>query len=124
MTMVSTDYLRFVLALALVLGLICLVAWIARRFRLGGFPGGGRSAGRLRLVESLPIDARQRLVLVRRDDREHLLLIGPEGGRVIEQGIEATMLGDDGMRAVDRPDPAADKVNEHASTTEAAGAER
>lgn len=90
MEMTSTNYLRFVLALALVLGLIALFAWLAKRFRLGSLPLGGGGSGRLQVVESLAIDARQRLVIVRRDDREHLLLIGPETGRLIEASFETT----------------------------------
>jgi flagellar protein FliO/FliZ len=85
--MVMTDYLRFLIALIVVLGLIGLFAWVARRFRLGGLSDSMRNTGRLQVVESLPIDGRQRLLLIRRDDREHLLLIGQERSAVIESGI-------------------------------------
>ena len=85
--MMMTDYLRFLLALAAVLGLIALFAWAVRRFRLGEFAGSAMNAGRLEVVQTLPIDGRQRLVLVRRDDREHLLMIGQERPVVIECGI-------------------------------------
>ncbi len=88
MAMISTDYLRFVLALLLVLGLIALFAWLAKRFRIGSFPGGSINSGRLQLIESLAIDSKQRLVIIRRDDQEHLLLLGPETGALIETGIE------------------------------------
>ena len=37
----------------------------------------------------MPIDNRRRLVLVRRDDREHLLLLGPQGETVVETNIPA-----------------------------------
>jgi flagellar protein FliO/FliZ len=40
------------------------------------------------VVETLPIDGRQRLVLIRRDDREHLLLLGHERSLVIESSVE------------------------------------
>ena len=46
--------------------------------------------GRLAVVESLAIDARHRLVLVRRDDREHLILIGT-ADTVVESGIAAPL---------------------------------
>jgi len=84
------DYLRFVIALAVVLGLIALLAWIARRFRLGGLAGSAIASGRLEVVETLPIDGRQRLVMVRHDDREHLLLIGQERSVVIEVGVTSS----------------------------------
>ncbi|MEM7042739.1 MAG: flagellar biosynthetic protein FliO [Pseudomonadota bacterium] len=87
--MIVTDYLRFVVALGVVLGLIALFAWIARRFRLGGLAGSTVKSGRLEVVESLPIDGRQRLVLLRRDASEHLVLIGQERSVVIESGIKS-----------------------------------
>jgi flagellar protein FliO/FliZ len=78
--------LRFALARAVVLGLIGLCALAARRFGLGGAPR--RHQGRrLAIVESAPIDARRRLVLVRRDDVEHLVLLGGGSESVIETAI-------------------------------------
>lgn len=87
--MIATDYLRFLVALVAVLGMIGLFAWVARRFRLGGLAGLAVSSGRLQVIETLPIDGRQRLVLIRRDDREHLLLLGQERSIVIESDVEA-----------------------------------
>jgi flagellar protein FliO/FliZ len=79
------DYGRFLAALLFVLGLIALVAWAVRRFRLGvgATPGAAR---RLAVLEILPLDARRKLVLIRRDDAEHLLLLGTDGNRLIESG--------------------------------------
>jgi flagellar protein FliO/FliZ len=79
--------LKFALAFLLVLGLIALGAWTLRRFGLGVVTAGTRGR-RLSIVESLALDARHRLVLVRRDDREHLLLLG-NGETVVETGIVA-----------------------------------
>ncbi len=80
------DYGRFVAALLFVLGLIALTAWLARRFRLG--PGGPAGAARrMAVLETLPLDARRKLVLIRRDATEHLLLLSPEGNRLVEGGI-------------------------------------
>ena len=87
MAMVATDYLRFLLALAAVIGMIALFAWCARRFRLGGFAATAVNSGRLAVIETLPVDGRQRLVLIRRDDHEHLLLLGQERSLVIESGV-------------------------------------
>lgn len=80
------GYIRFVFALIAVLGLIALVPAVARRF--GFVPRAGRKgAGRLGIVEVATLDARRRLVLVRRDGVEHLLLLGPESETVVESGI-------------------------------------
>ena len=87
MEMLQESSLRFVLALAVVLGLIALTAWLARRFRFAGIPGLPAGSARLEMIDSLTIDARKRLVIIRCDDQEHLLLIGPETGQVIEAGI-------------------------------------
>lgn len=81
------DYFRFVLALAFVLALIGVMAWLARRFGLGQptrLPGSPR---RLKIVESLALDARRRLVLVSRDGTEHLLLLGGANEVTVESGI-------------------------------------
>ena len=80
----SNYYLWVFAALALVLGLIALLAWLARRYQLGGAPASG--ARRLAVVEVRPIDPRRKLVLVRCDDREFLLLLGQDGNRVLAPG--------------------------------------
>ena len=82
------DYFSFVLALALVLALILGLAWAVKRFGLGGalarnLPSG--SERRLSLVEVLTLDARRKLILIKRDDREHLLLLGVNNDIVIER---------------------------------------
>ncbi len=85
-------YFRFILALAFVVGLIGLCAWVFRR--LGMTPRIGQRAAnkRLSIVELSPLDGKRRLVLVRRDDIEHLVLLGPERDLVIETGIAARNL--------------------------------
>jgi flagellar protein FliO/FliZ len=86
--MEAMELFRAVLALVLVLGLIGGAAWAARRFGpslwFGARPKRDRS---LAVIESLPLDARHRLVLVRRGERKHLLLVGPNHSLVVEDGI-------------------------------------
>ena len=81
-------YLRFVLALIFVLGLIGGLALVARRFGFGGrmIVQAGQNQ-RLSVTEVRPIDARHKLVLVKRDDTEHLLMIGPANSHIVESGI-------------------------------------
>lgn len=82
------DLVRGAGALLAVLGLVGFAAWLARRFelhrRLGG-PVGGRLA----VVETRWLDSRTRLLLVRRDRVEHLLLLGATGPLLIERGIRS-----------------------------------
>jgi flagellar protein FliO/FliZ len=86
----GTGYISYLLALLLVLGLILGLAWLVRRFGLAGplaVPPGRRR--RLQLVEVLTLDARRRLVLVRRDEAEHLLLLGANEAIVVERDLGA-----------------------------------
>lgn len=86
------EYFRFFLALAFVLVLIAGLAALLRRSgfgeRLAATPS---SAGvrRLSLIEVRPLDAKHKLVLVRRDDREHLVLLGATSDLLIEGDIPA-----------------------------------
>ncbi len=91
----DTDaYLRFALALVLVVGLIALLAWLVRRFGLAQrlAPGSGtpRRFRRLGVVEVCAVDGRRRLILIKRDGIEHLIMLsGTGGGFVVERGIGA-----------------------------------
>ncbi len=105
------SYIRFGLALIFVLALIGVLAVAARRFGLG-FPTPARKGkkGRLSVVEVLSLDAKRRLVLFRRDAKEHLVLLGAAGDVVIETGIPtddfAAVLKDSaGDEPVRREDP-------------------
>lgn len=80
--------LRTLGGLGTVLGLLAGALWVVRRYDLR-LPGRAVSIRdrRLELVETLSIDARRVVALVRRDGREHLLLIAPEGHLVLETGL-------------------------------------
>lgn len=82
-------YLRFLLALLLVLAIIAGLTWVARRFGLGGqlIPNAGKSP-RLSIVEVKTLDPRRKLVLLRRDDREYLVLLGVGQDVLLEGGIQ------------------------------------
>lgn len=79
----GASFLRAVAALGGVLGLIAAIAWLLRRHGAVGMRALGANA-RLAVVTTQAIDARTRLVLVRRDRTEHLLAVGPTGVTVIE----------------------------------------
>jgi flagellar protein FliO/FliZ len=82
------DYMKFVLAFIFVLSLIGLAAVTARRFGFGLPTTARNSAGRrLEIVESLNVDGKRRLVLIRRDDIEHLLMLSPTSELLIESTI-------------------------------------
>ncbi len=86
------EYFRFFLALGFVLVLIAGLAALVRRSgfgeRLTATPSSvGRR--RLSLVEVRPLDAKHKLILLRRDDREHLVLLGATSDLLIEGDIPA-----------------------------------
>lgn len=82
---------KFVIATAAVLlGLACLalVLLIVRRRPSSPFIRGGRNRQpRLSVLDAAAVDTRRRLVLVRRDDVEHLLMIGGPTDIVVESRI-------------------------------------
>src|ERR1700761_7592955 len=81
-------YVQLFLALLIVLGLIGAAAWAVRRF--GGAHLGGTVRGRqprLAVIEYATVDARRRLLLVRRDNVEHLMMIGGPTDVVVEPNI-------------------------------------
>jgi flagellar biogenesis protein FliO len=80
---------KFFVAFVVALGLMALSFWLFRRLtgqRLGGGATRGRQP-RLAVIDAAVVDARRRLVLVRRDNVEHLLMIGGPSDVVIEQNI-------------------------------------
>jgi len=82
------NLVRFFLAFIIVLGLIGVAAWVVRRFgsaRLGGAVRGRQP--RLAVIEYATVDARRRLLLVRRDNVEHLMMIGGPTDVVVESNI-------------------------------------
>ncbi len=80
-------------ALALVLGLLAGALWAVRRFDLrlpGGLGRGGAEERRLEVVERLTVDQKRSLLLVRRDNVEHLVLMSPEGNVLLNETRVAT----------------------------------
>src|SRR6266496_1318862 len=83
----------FFFAFIAVLALIGLATWLVRRFagnRLGAGANRGRMP-RLAVVDAAAVDGRRRLVLVRRDNIEHLLMIGGPSDLVVESNIVRAM---------------------------------
>jgi hypothetical protein len=91
--------LTFLFAFIAVLALIGVAAWLVRRFasnRLGANPNRGRMP-RLAVIDAAAVDGRRRLVLVRRDNVEHLLMIGGPSDIVVEPNIVRATPGRDQM---------------------------
>lgn len=85
----GTLILQFVITAVVVLGLVATVYWLGRRYSAGGLGRIGRGrVPRLAIIDALSVDGRRRLVLVRRDNVEHLILIGGPSDLVVEQAIQ------------------------------------
>ncbi|MBF0324149.1 FliO/MopB family protein [Magnetospirillum moscoviense] len=83
----AASYLRFVAALAFVVGLMLALLWALRRFGPAGMVVRAGAKRRLGVVETAALDGRRRLVLIRRDDTEHLLLVGGGNDMLIESRV-------------------------------------
>lgn len=85
----NIDYIKFLLAFAVVLGLIWLLGSVSRKFNLSqlGIKLASSGQKRLQIISIQALDTRHRLVLIRRDDVEHLLAVSPDRVTLIEQHI-------------------------------------
>jgi len=81
------DLLRAIFGLAITLGLIGMAAYVVRRYApemMAKLQGSApRRDKRLKVIETLMLDPSRRLVLVKVDQEERLLLLG-EGRELIE----------------------------------------
>jgi hypothetical protein len=85
------DYARAILwtlAALILLVIVLVIVKLIRSMTFGTFVAGGRNRKtRLAVMDATAVDSHRRLVLVRRDDIEHLLLIGGPTDVVVERDI-------------------------------------
>jgi hypothetical protein len=83
--------LMWAVAALILLTIILVAIRLVRNMNAGTFVAGGRNRKtRLAVMDATAVDSHRRLVLVRRDDVEHLLLIGGPTDVVVEQDIRGT----------------------------------
>ena len=87
--MEDSQLLKVFLSLIFVLALMGALAFLLRKLEQSRFAKGLKSGRRLQMVEQLYLDPKHKLVLVRRDDKEHLVLVGPSSAATVEQNIAA-----------------------------------
>ena len=79
---------NFVIAFAVVLLLIGAATWLVRRFGATRLDAAARTRQpRLAVVDAAAVDGRRKLVIIRRDNVEHLLMIGGPSDVVVETNI-------------------------------------
>ena len=88
------SIVRMLLAFSVVLMLIALLGWFLKYIHTKGFslasflPASPKTnQPRLRIIETLALDAKQRAVILRCDEKEHLLLLGQSNNLLIAKNI-------------------------------------
>lgn len=83
--MEAVDFTQFFVSLAGIIGFIYLFFYLLQRFgldrRLRGVTG---AKGRLQVAEVLYIDPKRKLMIVRADKKEYLLLVAGDTATVID----------------------------------------
>ncbi|KQU99946.1 hypothetical protein ASD12_19540 [Mesorhizobium sp. Root102] len=99
--------LLWTFAALVLLVIVLVIVKLVRNLTFGTFVAGGRNRKtRLAVMDATAVDSHRRLVLVRRDDIEHLLLIGGPTDVVVERDIRLSALrrpaltGDGGLQPV------------------------
>src|SRR3546814_660009 len=83
----GNSFLTAIFALGVVIVAILLVLWLLKLlFKASGNVARGRNR-RLAVVDSLALDPKRQLLIIRRDNVEHLILTGGAQDLVVETGI-------------------------------------
>lgn len=88
------DFLFYFAACLVLAGLVVAGVLMVRGYMSGQSPSaalfGPRPDRRLDVVEHASVDGKRRLILIRRDDVEHLIMTGGPVDVLIETGIQPT----------------------------------
>lgn len=83
----ATQVIAAILALIVVLLLFSIFVFVLKRLTGSNAPQNRSRQPRIAVMDSTNVDARRQLVLIRRDNVEHLLLVGGPSDLVVEQNI-------------------------------------
>lgn len=85
------SWLRLLIAFGVVASLLAAMGFALKYLSLRGFSLGKLAQPaqqqRLQIISTLPLDMRHRLLIIRCDDQEHLLLLGQEKDIVIQTNL-------------------------------------
>ncbi|MGE4352116.1 MAG: hypothetical protein AB7E52_08010 [Bdellovibrionales bacterium] len=81
----SVSWVRFALASVTVLGLMALLGWILKYFSEKGWCVAPKVQNRMKIVASMALDPRRKLVIAKCDDIEYHLLLGPHTDLILCQ---------------------------------------
>lgn len=103
----QNTLLNSAFALGIVLVLIVLGVWVLKLFTQAGSNLGRNRNARLKVIDSAMIDGKRKVVIVRRDNVEHVIMTGGPQDLVIESGIAVPEAAPPRRPATARPQPAA-----------------
>jgi len=79
----GVSLLRVLFAFAAVIGLMFLLMWILKKIGIERL-GQGKKSGSLMLEEQLYIDARRKVVILKRGQKRYVVLVGTESELLLE----------------------------------------
>ncbi|WP_068085660.1 flagellar biosynthetic protein FliO [Polycladidibacter stylochi] len=80
-----------IISLAFVVALIAIIVPFLKRFARTSYKGYRNRQPRIAIMDATDVDARRRLLLIRRDNVEHLILVGGQTDIVVEPNIVRAM---------------------------------
>ncbi len=92
--MEASNLLNVIVAFGFVLALMLGLAWLARRLGLDRLQPKAREGAEIACVETLYLDPKRRLVIVKRGARKHLLLLG-QNSEIVVESYDALGKGDE-----------------------------
>lgn len=117
-TAIPASLLQLIVSFLIIAAVLGAFAWLLRSMVQGG---GGlkrrRPQNRLAVISNLALDSRRRLVLIRRDNKEHLLLIGGTTELIVEQNITLSVQEALSKPELELPQTTTAATMPHATTT-------
>jgi len=83
------QILRLLAAMAFVLALMGGLAWMIRKLNLHEKGPKSGKKRRLGIRETLALDSRHRAVILSCDEKEHLVILGPNGETIVDNNLKA-----------------------------------
>ncbi len=113
----GSPVVQYVTIFAVIFAVLTVIVLAVRRFGGGGLVDAKRSGQRgrqprLGIVDVYELDRQRQLILLRRDNVEHLLLVGGPNDVVIERNIQRGPQRDPSLRPEATPEPLAESGNE------------
>ena len=89
MTTGDVDWLRVIISFGFVIALMIVLTFALKYISVKGLLPSSLAPRhrRLKISESIALDTRRRLVLIKCDDQEHLLLLSSQGDIVVQSNL-------------------------------------